>query len=273
MTTTTSYERTSAGLQRSPRSGRAPAGTGRFVTLVVGPGDPLADVGPHRRAAGLRGVVRQRRRGDGRRVRPVRGEQPVLRGDRPAPRRAGGRGPHDRAAAARPSTTPPATSACDAVHHPRRARHDTAGGSGTSPRWRCCRSIAVDGRRWLVSSLLYRTFLVAGPPARGAARGVHARPRGVPQHRAGRCADADPMAGSGAVRLPGLGGEPRGLHGLSGSSSRDPRQAVQLRRRRRGRSAALARSGPRKLLIRRVAAGISRRVSTGRDLDAHILFA
>jgi hypothetical protein len=48
------------------------------------------------------------------------------------------------------------------------------------------------------------------------------------------------------------------------------RQATQLRRPGRPIVGTLPGHGLRKLLIRRVAAGISRRVSTGAGLDPHI---
>ena len=51
------------------------------------------------------------------------------------------------------------------------------------------------------------------------------------------------------------------------------RQAIQLRRPGRPIVGTLPGRGLRKVLIRRVAAGISRRVSTGKGLDAHITFA
>ena len=120
-----------------------------------------------------------------------------------------------------------------------------------------------------VSSLLYRTFLLAGKRAgvrhvvamldRGAWRNI--RLLGVP---VGQIAGSGPFAYLGSA-------ENRAVHidfGLIEPAI--ARQAVQLRRPGRPIVGTLPGRGLRKLLIRRVAAGISGRVASGRGLDPHI---
>jgi hypothetical protein len=123
-----------------------------------------------------------------------------------------------------------------------------------------------------VSSLLYRTFLLAGERAgvrhvvamldRGAWRNI--RLLGVPVAQ---------MAGSGPFAYLGSA-ENRAVHiDFRFIGPAIARQAVQLRRPGRPIVGTLPGRGLRKLLIRRVAAGISRRVSTGAGLDPHISLA
>jgi hypothetical protein len=132
---------------------------------------------------------------------------------------------------------------------------------------------AYRGRSSLaVSSLLYRTFLLAGERAgvrhvvamldRGAWRNI--RLLGVP---------VDQMAGSGPFAYLGSA-ENRAVHiDFRVIEPAIARQAIQLRRPGRPIVGSLPGRGLRRLLIRRVAAGISRRVATGEGLDAHIAFA
>jgi hypothetical protein len=123
-----------------------------------------------------------------------------------------------------------------------------------------------------VSSLLYRTFLLAGERAgvrhvvamldRVAWRNI--RLLGVPVAQ---------MAGSGPFAYLGSA-ENRAIHiDFRFIEPAIARQAAQLRRPGRPIVGTLPGHGLRKLLIRRVAAGISRRVSTGKGLDPHIALA
>ncbi len=122
-----------------------------------------------------------------------------------------------------------------------------------------------------VSSLLYRTFLLAGKQAgvrhvvamldRAAWRNI--RLLGVPVAQ---------LAGSGPFAYLGSA-ENRAVHiEFPLVEPAVARQAIQLRRPGRPIVGSLPGRGLRKLLIRRVAAGISRRVSSGEGLDPHIAF-
>jgi hypothetical protein len=48
-------------------------------------------------------------------------------------------------------------------------------------------------------------------------------------------------------------------------------QAIRMRRASRPTPAALRRSGPRRLLVFRVASQVSTRIGTGKDIDEHIV--
>lgn len=128
------------------------------------------------------------------------------------------------------------------------------------------------GSSLAVSSLLYRTFLLAGKRAgvrhvvamldRVAWRNI--RLLGVPVAQ---------LAGSGPFAYLGSA-ENRAIHiEFPLVEPAVARQAIQLRRPGRPIVGTLPGRGLRKLLIRQVAARISRRVSSGKDLDAHIRFA
>ena len=124
----------------------------------------------------------------------------------------------------------------------------------------------------VVSSLLYRTFVVAGRRA-GTEHAVAMLDRvawrnirlvGVP---VAQLADSEPFAYLGSA-------ENRAIH--SDFAAIEPavaRQARQLRQPGRPIVGTLPGRGWRKLLIRRLAAGVSKRVATGRGLDEHIVYA
>lgn len=122
----------------------------------------------------------------------------------------------------------------------------------------------------LVSTMIYRTFLVMGRRHgvrhavamldRGAYRNLGLV--GVPMRT---LADSGPFEYLGSVEnravhmdFPAIGGAVR-------------EQAARMRRAARPGLAALRRDGLRKLLTRRVAAEVSLRIGTGKDVDDHIV--
>jgi hypothetical protein len=120
--------------------------------------------------------------------------------------------------------------------------------------------------------LLYRTFVLAGRNAdvrhvvamldRGGWRNI--RLLGVP---------LVPLAGSAPFAYLGSA-ENRAVHmDFPGIEPALTRQAAQLRRPGAPIVGTVPGRGLRKLLIRRVAAGVSHRVATGRGLDEHIVLA
>lgn len=122
----------------------------------------------------------------------------------------------------------------------------------------------------LVSTMIYRTFLVLGKRHgvrhavamldRGAYRNLGLI--GVPMRT---LADSGPFAYLGSA-------ENRAVHmdfpAIEGAVRE---QAARMRRAARPGLATLRRAGLRKLLTRRVAAGVCRRIGTGKDVDAHIV--
>jgi hypothetical protein len=246
-------------------------GTGRFVALVVGPDEPLADVGralerrifeeafgndtavmaaeygPYERKS-LFFVVLDRKRG------VPAGVGRVIEDD----------GPYVKTIVDAPAHIGRPVAEITAVH-----------GMTTGKVWDFA-TIAVlkeyRGRAsFAVSSLLYRAFLLAG--ARAGARHVVAmldrrayrniRLIGVP---------VETLAGSDA--FPYLGSaENRAIHiEFPLVQPAVLAQAARLRRPFAPILGELPGRGLRRLLIRRAAAAISHRVATGKGLDDHILF-
>ncbi len=271
MPTTTGYA-LDAGevLRRTADALAAHPGAGRFVTLVVGPDEPLADVGralerrifeetfgndaavmaaeygPYERQS-LFFVVLDRKRG------VPAGVGRIIEDDGPRVK-----------------------TIVDAPAHIGRSVQEIAAIHGMTGKVWDFATIAVlkeyRGRASLaVSSLLYRAFIRAG--RRAGARHVVAmldrrayrniRLIGVP---------VETLAGSDA--FPYLGSaENRAIHvgfDLIERSVLD--QAARLRRPGAPILGELPGRGLRRVLIRRAAAGISRRVGTGKGLDEHIIF-
>ncbi len=273
MPTTTGYALDAAEvLRRTARALAAHPGHGPFVTLVAGPDTPLADVGralerrifeeafgndaavmaaeygPYEDRS-LFFVVLDRRRG------VPAGVGRVIADD----------GPRVKTLDDAPAHIGRTTAEIAAVH-----------GMTTGTVWDFA-TIAVlpeyRGRAALaVSSLLYRAFLLAG--RRAGARHVVAmldrrayrniRLIGVP---------VETLAGSDA--FPYLGSaENRAIHvdfPIIEESVRE--QAARLRRPFAPILGELPGRGLRRLLLRRVAAGVSGRIASGKGLDEHIRFA
>lgn len=122
----------------------------------------------------------------------------------------------------------------------------------------------------LVSSMLYRTFLVIGR-RRGVRHAVSMLDRvayrnigmiGAPMRT---LADSGPFAYLGSA-------ENRAVYmDFPRIEAAVREQAVRMRRASRPTPAALRRSGPRKLLVHRVASQVSTRIGTGKDVDEHIV--
>jgi hypothetical protein len=121
-----------------------------------------------------------------------------------------------------------------------------------------------------VSSLLYRTFLVTGRRAR-VKHVVVMLDRGAYRNMRLLGVEFEPLAGSKPFAYLGSA-ETRALYvDFEGIA---PAIAAQAKRLRRpfGRIAGEIRArGVRRLVIRRIAAGVSRRVSSGKGLDRHIV--
>jgi hypothetical protein len=121
-----------------------------------------------------------------------------------------------------------------------------------------------------VSSLLYRTFLVTGRRAR-VKHVVVMLDRGAYRNMRLLGVEFEPLAGSGPFEYLGSA-ETRALYVDFAAIA--PAIAGQAERLRRpfGRIAGEIRArGVRRLMVRRIAAGVSRRVSSGRGLDRHIV--
>jgi hypothetical protein len=248
-------------------------GTGRFVSIVVGPGDPLAGVGrtlerqvfeesfgndaavmaqeygPYERQS-LFFVVLDRRAG------VPAGVGRVIQDD----------GPRVKTIVDAPEHIGVGVDEISAFHGLGEGRVWDFATVAVLPEYRGGRSSLA------VSSLLYRTFVVAGRRA-GARHAVAMLDRvawrnirlvGVPVAQ---------LAGSGPFAYLGSA-ENRAIHvDFAAIEPAVAKQAAQLRRPGRPIAGTLPGRGLRRLLIRRVAAGVSRGVATGRGLDEHIAFA
>jgi len=121
-----------------------------------------------------------------------------------------------------------------------------------------------------VSSLLYRTFLVAGARA-GIKHVVTMLDRGAYRNMLLLGVPFEPLAGSEPFEYLGSV-ENRALYvpfealapGIAAQATRLGRPFGKIK-------GEIKAAGVRRLMIRRVAAGVSRRVSSGRGLDRHIL--
>ncbi|MDT5043467.1 MAG: hypothetical protein QOE51_4452 [Actinoplanes sp.] len=123
-----------------------------------------------------------------------------------------------------------------------------------------------------ISSLLYRCFLVAGKRAE-VKHVVTMLDRGAHRNMLLLGAPVQPLAGSAAFEYLGSA-ETRALYvafeelepGIAAQAGRLSRPFAPIRGEIRG-------SGLRRTMIRRVAAGVSRRVSSGKGLDRQIVLA
>jgi hypothetical protein len=123
-----------------------------------------------------------------------------------------------------------------------------------------------------VSSLLYRCFLVAGKRA-GIKHVVTMLDRGAYRNMLLLGAPVEPLAGSGAFEYLGSV-ETRALY--VAFEELEPGIAAQAGRLRRPFApirGEIHAHGLRRTIIRRVAAGVSRRVSSGKGLDRQIVLA
>jgi hypothetical protein len=122
----------------------------------------------------------------------------------------------------------------------------------------------------LVSSMLYRTFLVTAREA-GVRHAVAMLDRGAYRNLGLVGVPMVTLAGSGPFAYLGSA-ENRAVHmDVPAVEAAIREQAVRMRRLARPTLPALRRTGLRKLLTRRVAAGVSLRIGTGKDLDRHIV--
>ena len=124
----------------------------------------------------------------------------------------------------------------------------------------------------LVSSMLYRTFLAMGRRA-GVRHAVAMLDRGAYRNLGlvgapmVTLADSAPFAYLGSA-------ENRAVYmDFPAIEAAVREQATRMRRSARPTVSSLRRSGVRKLLTRRVAANVSLRIGTGKDVDQHILVA
>ena len=121
-----------------------------------------------------------------------------------------------------------------------------------------------------VSSLLYRTFLVTGKRA-GVEHAVMMLDSGAYRNVLLLGAPLEPLAGSEPFEYLGSA-ENRALYAPFDAVG----PAISAQAKRLGRPFAkitgeIRATGPRRLMARRVAAGVARRVASGRGLDRHIL--
>ena len=122
----------------------------------------------------------------------------------------------------------------------------------------------------LVSTMVYRTFLVLGR-RHGVRHAVSMLDKGAYRNLVRVGVPMRTLAGSGPFAYLGSA-ENRAVHmDFPAIEPAVREQAVRLRRAARPTPAALRRDGLRKLLLRRVAASVSRRIGTGADVDAHIV--
>lgn len=139
-----------------------------------------------------------------------------------------------------------------------------------------CATLAVlpryRGRRsaLLVSTMIYRTFLVEGR-RHGVRHAVSMLDRGAYRNLGLIGVPMDTLAGSGPFAYLGSA-ENRAVHmDFPAIETAVRAQADRMRRAARPGLRTLRRGGLRKLLIRRVAATVSLRIGTGRDVDEHIV--
>ncbi|GAA3336457.1 hypothetical protein GCM10020358_08690 [Amorphoplanes nipponensis] len=122
----------------------------------------------------------------------------------------------------------------------------------------------------LVSTMIYRTFLVLGR-RHGVRHAVSMLDRGAYRNLRMIGVPMRTLAGSGPFEYLGSA-ENRAVHMDFPAIEQAVReQAARMRRAARPGLTALRRDGLGKLLKRRVAAGVSRRIGTGRDVDDHIV--
>ncbi|AGZ43262.1 hypothetical protein [Actinoplanes friuliensis] len=124
----------------------------------------------------------------------------------------------------------------------------------------------------LVSSMIYRTFLVMGRRA-GVRHAVGMLDRGAFRNLGMVGMPLEAVAGSEPFAYLGSA-ENRAVYVEFGRIEPAVReQAVRMRRAARPGVAALTPSGLRRLLVRRVAAQVATRIGTGKDVDEHIIVA
>ncbi|MFI7542789.1 hypothetical protein [Actinoplanes sp. NPDC049599] len=122
----------------------------------------------------------------------------------------------------------------------------------------------------LVSTMIYRTFLVLGR-RHGVRHAVSMLDRGAYRNLGLIGVPMRTLAGSGPFEYLGSA-ENRAVHMDFPAIEQAVReQAARMRRAARPGLATLRRGGLRKLLTRRVAAGVSHRIGTGADVDDHIV--
>jgi hypothetical protein len=139
-----------------------------------------------------------------------------------------------------------------------------------------CATLAVlpqyRGRRsaLLVSTMIYRTFLVLGR-RHGVRHAVSMLDKGAYRNLTMIGVPMRTLAGSGPFEYLGSA-ENRAVHmDFPAIEAAVREQAARMRRAARPGRATLRRGGLRKLLTRRVAAGVSLRIGTGKDVDDHIV--
>jgi N-acyl-L-homoserine lactone synthetase len=139
-----------------------------------------------------------------------------------------------------------------------------------------CATLAVlpqyRGRRsaLLVSTMIYRTFLVMGR-RHGVRHAVSMLDRGAYRNLKLIGVPMRTLADSGPFEYLGSA-ENRAVHmDFPAIEAAVREQAARMRRAARPGLAALRRDGVRKLLTKRVAAGVSLRIGTGKDVDGHIV--
>ena len=122
----------------------------------------------------------------------------------------------------------------------------------------------------LVSTMIYRTFLVMGR-RHGVRHAVAMLDRGAYRNLGLVGVPMRTLAGSGPFEYLGSA-ENRAVHmDFPAIEAAVREQAARMRRAARPGAATLRRGGLRKLLTRRVAAGVCRRIGTGKDVDDHIV--
>jgi hypothetical protein len=122
----------------------------------------------------------------------------------------------------------------------------------------------------LVSTMIYRTFLVMGR-RHGVRHAVSMLDRGAYRNLVLIGVPMRTLADSGPFEYLGSA-ENRAVHmDFPAIEATVREQAARMRRAARPGAATLRPGGLRKLLTRRVAAGVSLRIGTGRDVDEHIV--
>jgi hypothetical protein len=120
--------------------------------------------------------------------------------------------------------------------------------------------------------MLYRTFLVMGREA-GVQHAVAMLDRGAYRNIGLVGAPMVTLAGSAPFAYLGSAENRAVYMEFPAIEAAVREQAVRMRRLSRPTLTALRRAGLRKLLTRRVAAGVSLRIGTGKDIDQHIIVA
>jgi hypothetical protein len=122
----------------------------------------------------------------------------------------------------------------------------------------------------LVSTMIYRTFLVMGR-RHGVRHAVSMLDKGAYRNLLRAGVPMRTLADSGPFEYLGSA-ENRAVHmDIPAIEPAVREHAARLRRAARPSLAALRRDGLRKLLFRRVAAAVSLRIGTGKDVDAYIV--